>query len=98
MHLARLATAVVAAALLVSGCTRGSATAPDPTASTSSPPVIGRYVALGDSFSAGPLIPTTDLAGGCARSDHNYPPLVADAVNARKLRRRDLQRRRPPAT
>jgi lysophospholipase L1-like esterase len=85
MHLARLATAVVAAALLVSGCTRGSATAPDPTASTSSPPVIGRYVALGDSFSAGPLIPTTDLAGGCARSDHNYPHLVADAVDARKL-------------
>ena len=85
MHLARLTTAVVAAALLVSGCTRGSATAPDPTASTSSPPVIGRYVALGDSFSAGPLIPTTDLAGGCARSDHNYPHLVADAVNARSF-------------
>jgi lysophospholipase L1-like esterase len=36
-----------------------------------------RYVALGDSYSAGPLIPTTDLAGGCARSDHNYPSLVA---------------------
>ena len=35
--------------------------------------MIGRYVALGDSYSAGPLIPTTDLAGGCARSDHNYP-------------------------
>jgi lysophospholipase L1-like esterase len=36
-----------------------------------------RYVAMGDSFSAGPLIPTTNLAGGCARSDHNYPSLVA---------------------
>jgi lysophospholipase L1-like esterase len=85
MHLARVTTAVVAAALLVSGCTRGSASAPDPAASRPAPPVIGRYVALGDSFSAGPLIPTTDLAGGCARSDHNYPHLVADAVNARKL-------------
>jgi lysophospholipase L1-like esterase len=85
MHLARLTTAVVAAALLVSGCTQGTAATPDPAASSPSPPAVGRYVALGDSYSAGPLIPTTDLAGGCARSDHNYPSLVADAVNARKL-------------
>lgn len=36
------------------------------------------YVALGDSFTAGPLIP--DQSGspaGCLRSDHNYPALVA---------------------
>ena len=83
MHLARLTTAAAAAALLVSGCTQGRAATPDPAASASSPPVTGRYVALGDSYSAGPLIPTTDLAGGCARSDHNYPTLVADSVNAR---------------
>ena len=83
MHLARLTTAVVAAALLVSGCTQGSAASGGPSPSPSSPPVTGRYVALGDSYSAGPLIPTTDLAGGCARSDHNYPSLVADAVNAK---------------
>jgi lysophospholipase L1-like esterase len=44
-----------------------------------------RYAALGDSFSAGPLIPTTDLAGGCARSDHNYPSLVARALGVRRL-------------
>ena len=56
----------------------------------------GRYVALGDSYTAGPLIPTTDLAGGCARSDHNYPTLVADAVEREDVRRRDLQRRRHP--
>ncbi len=83
MHLARLTTAVVAAALLVSGCTQGNAATEGSSPSPSSPPVTGRYVALGDSYSAGPLIPTTDLAGGCARSDHNYPTLVADAVNAR---------------
>ena len=83
MHLARLTTAVVAAALLVSGCTQGSAASGGSSPSPSSPPVTGRYVALGDSYSAGPLIPTTDLAGGCARSDHNYPSLVADAVNAK---------------
>jgi len=36
------------------------------------------YVALGDSYTAGPLIPdqsTNPL--GCLRSDHNYPHLVA---------------------
>ena len=42
-----------------------------------------RYVALGDSYSAGPLIPTTNLAGGCARSDHNYPSLVAKRLGVR---------------
>jgi lysophospholipase L1-like esterase len=41
------------------------------------------YVALGDSYTAGPLIP--DLTGspaGCARSTHNYPHLVAAAIGA----------------
>ena len=78
MRLARLTTAVsrprparVRLHLRQVGGRRG-----DRSASTSSPPT-GRYVALGDSYSAGPLIPTTDLAGGCARSDHNYPSLVA---------------------
>jgi lysophospholipase L1-like esterase len=32
---------------------------------------------------AGPFIPTTDLAGGCARSDHNYPSLVAEALDVK---------------
>lgn len=36
------------------------------------------YVALGDSFTAGPLILPQDLAmAGCLRSDANYPNLVA---------------------
>ena len=39
------------------------------------------YVALGDSYTAGPLIPS-QLPGpwGCFRSDHNYPHLVAGLV------------------
>ena len=91
MHLPRLAAALAAVALLAAGCSSGSAStgAPaDPTTtvapSVSSGPSgsgIGRYVALGDSYSAGPLIPTTDLAGGCARSDHNYPSLVAKRLD-----------------
>jgi lysophospholipase L1-like esterase len=72
-----LAAALIGAVLLA-GCTSdGSAAPAAPAASTPSAPAYQRYVALGDSYSAGPLIPTTDLAGGCARSDHNYPSLVA---------------------
>ncbi|MEU2422162.1 SGNH/GDSL hydrolase family protein [Streptomyces sp. NPDC007851] len=36
------------------------------------------YVALGDSYTAGPVIPT-QVDANCARSDHNYPSLVAAA-------------------
>lgn len=84
MRIARLTTIALAAALLVSGCTSGQA-APSSSAAPSGPVATrsGRYVALGDSFTAGPLIPTTDLAGGCARSDHNYPSLVADALDVK---------------
>ncbi|WP_304453248.1 SGNH/GDSL hydrolase family protein [Nocardiopsis sp. YSL2] len=41
-----------------------------------------RYVALGDSFTAGPLIPPTAPGSDprCLRSGANYPHLVADAL------------------
>jgi len=35
-----------------------------------------RYVALGDSFTAGPLIPTPVSPLGCLKSNRNYPTLV----------------------
>ena len=39
------------------------------------------YVALGDSYTAGPGIPRQTVeSGGCRRSDHNYPHLVAAAL------------------
>lgn len=41
------------------------------------------YVALGDSYTAAPYVPTTDVAGGCFRSDHDYPSLLADSIGAR---------------
>ena len=47
----------------------------------------GPYVALGDSYTAAPLVP--NLVGrpvACARSDHNYPSLVAAAIGATQLR------------
>jgi lysophospholipase L1-like esterase len=43
----------------------------------------GRYVAMGDSFTAGPLIPRRHgKPFACLRSDHNYPSLVAHALRA----------------
>lgn len=50
-----------------------------------SPAPFERYVALGDSFTAAPLVPTTDLADGCFRSDSNYPSLVAEQLDVAEL-------------
>jgi hypothetical protein len=40
------------------------------------------YVALGDSYTAGPVIPVQQTnPAGCLRSDHNYPHLVAPSLS-----------------
>ena len=39
-----------------------------------------QYVALGDSYTAAPLVPPTDTSTLCLRSAVNYPALVADAM------------------
>jgi hypothetical protein len=38
------------------------------------------YVALGDSYTAAPLVPVADTSNGCLRSSNNYPSLVAAAL------------------
>jgi lysophospholipase L1-like esterase len=38
------------------------------------------YVALGDSYAAGPLIPNPVLPLGCLKSDHNYPHDAAPGI------------------
>jgi hypothetical protein len=38
------------------------------------------YVAVGDSYAAGPLIPNPVLPLGCLKSDHNYPHLAAPGI------------------
>lgn len=79
----RLLGLMVASVVLLAGCTTsGSGTGAPAATSTPTPsgPSVTRYVALGDSYSAGPLVPTSDLAGGCLRSDHNYPSLVARSL------------------
>jgi lysophospholipase L1-like esterase len=45
-------------------------------------PQFKTYVALGDSYTAAPLVPVTDVANGCFRSDSNYPRLVAARLQA----------------
>jgi hypothetical protein len=44
------------------------------------------YVALGDSFTAGPLIPVQIPPYGCLKSDHNYPHLAAPDLAQRVFR------------
>ncbi|GAA2135550.1 SGNH/GDSL hydrolase family protein [Nocardioides koreensis] len=57
---------------------------PVPRASAPSPRV--DYVALGDSYSAGPFIPAQVLmAGTCLRSTHNYPSLLARMLQVRSF-------------
>ncbi|MEV0269973.1 SGNH/GDSL hydrolase family protein [Hamadaea sp. NPDC050747] len=64
------AAAAVAALVTLPIATPASAAAPT-----------GKYVALGDSFTSGPLIPTqVDL--NCVRSDRNYPHLVRSAIGS----------------
>lgn len=45
------------------------------------------YVALGDSYTAGPLIPNPKGDPvDCGQSDHNYPTLVAEAIHPGEFR------------
>lgn len=75
------------ASLLVALITAGSLAAPGTSAQAGPPPRAttwagAQYVALGDSYTAAPYVPTLDVAGGCYRSTNNYPALVARALGA----------------
>lgn len=67
---------VVGAGVVMAAVLTGCFAAPPPNRQFQS------YVALGDSYTAGPVIPVqqTDPAG-CMRSDHNYPHLVAGTLD-----------------
>lgn len=60
-----LALAVVALALLAVAATAARA---------------ANYVALGDSYAAGPFIPNPVLPLGCLKSDHNYAHVAAPSI------------------
>jgi hypothetical protein len=79
VSLRRAAVAVAALALtgLVAGCGGGFSSAP------SSPPhqTVDSYVALGDDFTAAAAADSSPGDDGCARSDKNYPSLVAEDMH-----------------
>jgi lysophospholipase L1-like esterase len=76
------------ALVVLSGCSSGTAAGPEPTDPSGGLPDltaatrVEQYAALGDSYTAAPFVPVTDLAGGCLRSDGNYPQLLAEALGA----------------
>lgn len=47
-------------------------------------PVI-QYVAMGDSYTAAPLVPPTDTSTICLRSERNYPALVTEGLPGARL-------------
>jgi hypothetical protein len=78
-----------------SSATPTATTTTSPSASASAPgsgsgsgeqkPRFERYVALGDSYTAAPLVPDTDTTNDCLRSTNNYPALVAAALPGTEL-------------
>jgi lysophospholipase L1-like esterase len=70
MRIAGVAAAVLAAFLSI--CVAGAAAA--------------SYVALGDSYAAGPIIPLQIEPYGCLKSDHNYAHLAAPSLEPLALR------------
>lgn len=107
----RVVSAALAAALLLGACSSAADSVDSvddldrraEDLAQASPMGFERYVALGDSFTAAPLVPTTDLADGCFRSDSNYPSIVAEQLDVAELvdvscsgaETRDLTRRQP---
>jgi lysophospholipase L1-like esterase len=72
---------LAALGLAVAGVSTG---VPSPASAAAFP---GGYVAMGDSYTSGPGIATQRPGTGvCARSDHNYPSLVAAAVQPTSFR------------
>lgn len=68
----------VIAATLTAGAVLGATAAPavaDPARTPSTAPAYQKYVALGDSYTAGPLIPWNST--WCFRSNNNYPAWLA---------------------
>jgi len=86
MRRSAILAAAAAAAVVLSGAAAcggagGAAPGPSqPSATSHGSSSVTRYVALGDSYSAAPGNPTTSSAGGCLRSDHDYPHLLADRL------------------
>jgi lysophospholipase L1-like esterase len=88
--------AALAVALLVTSCSGGgggstNGSDPAPKAKTLATLTQGSYVALGDSYTAGPDIPTQGgTPAGCDRSSVSYPDLVAQKLGFKAAKVRDV--------
>ena len=81
---------LILGACLLTACSSGSdepVAAPARTTGspTAAPTQYEQYVALGDSYTAAPLVPPTDVSTICLRSGVNYPALVAEAMPGTEL-------------
>jgi len=82
----RTVIALTLVGALLSGCGSDPEPSPPPgpaetTGSpTAAPTKYDQYVALGDSYTAAPLVPPTDTSTTCLRSGVNYPALVAEGM------------------
>jgi len=87
VHWTSRVAVLLAGLVLTAGCTAsaGPTADPSPSLSTSAAPAFRSYVALGDSYTAGPLVPTTDVAQGCFRSSGNYPSLLAKRLTVQRF-------------
>ena len=82
LHRATVAVAALALTGLVAGCGGGFSSAPP------SPPhqTVESYVALGDDFTAAAAAGASPGDDSCARSDKNYPSLVAEDLHIKSHR------------
>lgn len=78
--------AVVTAALLALTACGGSAT-PSPSPTSADDRFYDQYVALGDSYTAAPLVGASSVDDPCIRSDVDYPHLLARYLGANLLDR-----------
>ena len=72
---------IIVSTLVLAGCKRDSSSSASTSVPQSSATARSSYVALGDSYTAGPGIPDqTGTPSGCQRSSSNYPSLVSKAL------------------